>query len=76
MVASIPQRTPDHLSRVELNVTTDQTHVDSGQLTVSRGGVREDVNNRVNTLKSVTVSRPHKALEWRYVSVMLYKFSS
>ena len=38
-----PQKTPDLLSVVDLNVTTGQPQMDSGQSTVSWGGVREDV---------------------------------
>ena len=37
----------DHLSRVDLNVTTNQPQMNSGQSTVSRGGVGENVNNSV-----------------------------
>ena len=33
-----PQKTPDLLSGVDLNVTTDQPQMDSGQSTVSCGG--------------------------------------
>ena len=35
-----PQKTPDLLSGVDLNVTTDQPQMDSGQSTVSCGGGR------------------------------------
>ena len=38
-----------HLSRVDLNVTTDQPQMDSGQSTVSRWGevISEDLNDFV-----------------------------
>ena len=45
-----PPKRP-HLSRVDLNVTTDQPQMDSGQSTVSRWGggevISEDLNDFV-----------------------------